>query len=94
MANDLTKNPLRVDTSATTVTFAGQGILDVKEVLWLGATTDTHTLVLTINGAAMTFTHTAAVDSKNKSLFAQPLGRVESFVVTTIDSGVCWIVCN
>ncbi|MBA7630864.1 hypothetical protein ES703_38389 [subsurface metagenome] len=90
MGNDLEKNPLKVDTNATTVTWAGSGKLNIREIVWVGAT-DTHTLVLTINGVALTFTHLDALNGEEYYPFLQPLGWVNSFVVTSRGSGTVYI---
>ena len=89
MANDLAKNPMKVDTAAT-ITCMGSGKLTIREMVWIGAT-DADALVLTINGVAMTFTYTAAIDGKEKYILQEPLGTVDSFVVTTIPHGNLYI---
>jgi hypothetical protein len=89
MANDLTKNPLEVDTAAT-ITHGGSGMLNIRELIWIGAT-NAHALVLTINGKDVTFTTTVAIDGVEKYLLQQPLGWVQSFVVKTIPSGKLYI---
>jgi hypothetical protein len=93
MANDLTKNPLKVDTNATTVTWMGSGRINIREIIWIGAT-DTHELVLTINGVALTFTHLDALHGEQYYPFQEPLGWVDSFVVTSRGSGTVYIFLN
>lgn len=89
MANDLTKNPMNVDTAAT-ITWMGSGKMNIRELVWIGAA-DTNTLVLTINGVALTFTHLDAINGEEVHPFVHPLGWVDSFVVTTIDGGNLYI---
>lgn len=90
MTNDLAKNPMKVDTTATTLSRFGSGSLTVREVIWVGGT-NAHVLVLTINGVAMSFTKADALEGTIKYVFDQPLGRVDSFAVTTLPSGTVYI---
>jgi len=87
--SDLTKNPMDVDTAAT-ITWADSGKMTIRELVWIGAA-NTNTLVLTINGVALTFTHIDAANGKEVNPFVKPLGIVNSFVVTTIDGGNLFI---
>jgi len=87
--SDLTKNPMDVDTAAT-ITWMGSGKMNIRELIWIGQA-NTNTLVLTINGAALTFTHIDAANGKETRPFKYPLGWVNSFVVTTIDAGDLYI---
>ena len=87
--SDLTKNPMDVDTAAT-ITWMGSGKLNIRELIWIGQA-NTETLVLTINGAELKFTHIDAANGKETRPFKYPLGVVNSFVVTTIDGGDLYI---
>lgn len=90
MANDLTKNPLKIDTAAT-ITVGGSGVLTIKQMIWIGQA-NADDLVLTINGVDVAFVHTDAVDGEEKYILSnQPLGRVESFAVKTIDAGNLYV---
>lgn len=87
--NDLTKNPMLVDTAAT-ITWAGSSKLNIRKLIWIGQA-NVDTLVLTINKVALTFTHIDAVNGKETRPFKKPLGWVNSFTVTTIDGGNLYI---
>ncbi|MBA7630865.1 hypothetical protein ES703_38390 [subsurface metagenome] len=87
--NDLTKNPMLVDTAAT-ITWAGSGKLNIRELIWIGQA-NADTLVLTINKAPLTFTHIDAANGKETRPFKHPPGWVNSFVVTIIDGGNLYI---
>ena len=85
----LTKNPMDVDTAAT-ITWMGSGKMNIRELIWIGQA-NADTLVLTINGAALTFTHIDVANGKETRPFKKPLGWVNSFVVTTIDGGDLYV---
>jgi hypothetical protein len=80
---------MNVDTAAT-ITWMGSGKMKIRELVWIGAA-NTNTLVLTINGVALTFTHIDAVNGEEVHPFVNPPGWVDSFVVTTIDGGNLYI---
>ena len=97
MANDLTKNPMTVDTAATLWSADNKY---VQLVQWIddGADlTDDDDIVLVINGATITGKIQIANNTMNNlvawEMKFNPPFRIESFVVTTLDHGllVIWL---
>ena len=100
MANDLTSNPLRVDTAATIIT-STEGIL-AQSMQWVdddgaagGAIANTEDLVMTING--VTFQASVAVVATQLagaiawSVNFPSTMRIYSLIVSTIDGGTLYI---
>ena len=91
MANDLTGNPLRVDTAATIITTH----TEILAMQWIdnnaagGIIADTETLVMTIDGTVLTIycADISQVSPMPWSIsFSVPYG-VHKLVVDTIDGG-------
>lgn len=94
MANVLSKKTLNIDTAAT-ITIGGSAQLDIRQMVWQGAA-NTNTLVLTINGQAITWTHLDAIHGAlcPQQILQNPVGIVDNFVVTTIDGGNLFVFLN
>ena len=84
---DTTKNPMILDAPAT-INFTAFPIthgnrLLIKRIVWCNPTTDAHTLTLTLDGVAVTRKAVGGMDS----VVLDADIDVNTFVVTTIDSG-------
>ena len=86
MANDLTGNPLILDTPAAITLYSNEPRMWIREVIWRNPGTAGDDLVITVNGVAVSRKSTTSGNA-DYSVFEQPLGRVESFALTTLDSG-------
>lgn len=96
MANDLTGNPLRVDTAATAISADADGVL-VQAIEWIdddaaagGAMTANDNLIMHIDGVLVQMNCVIALSQTWVQNFAQPL-RVRNLVVDTIDGGTLLI---
>ena len=96
MANDLTANPLRVDTAATVIASNVEGVL-VQCIEWVsdagaagGAMTAADNLIMHINGVLVQLLCVIALNQAWVVKFPHPI-RVYSFVVDTIDGGTVHI---
>lgn len=86
MANDLTGNPLILDTPAAITLYSNEPRMKIREVVWRNPTGAGDDLVLTINGVAIA-RKSATAGSADYGVFEQPVGWVDSFALTTLDSG-------
>ena len=88
MANDLTGNPLILDTAAAAPIrlYSNEARMKIREVIWRNPATAGDDLVLTINGVAVARKSTTSGNA-DYAVFEQPLGWVDTFALTTRDSG-------
>lgn len=79
------KNPTLVDVPGATIPNPHGGKLHIREVIWQNPTTAGHTLTITINGKDIT--RKCPANNAYVNVFKFPPGKVDSFVVKTIQSG-------
>lgn len=92
MSNDITNNPLVVDTAGataiTTVTFVA------TKVRWVGATTAGHTVSVQNNSGIAKFAGEATGANYTESEHFDPPLIFEGLKVPTLASGVIYIYCQ
>ena len=99
MANDLSSNPLRIDTADTIVVETSP--IYISFFHWCdddsasgGAMTAADNLVMTINGVRVQYNCVIALNESVSSKFCDPF-FVKTLVVNTIDGGTLYIwKCN
>ncbi len=92
MSNDITANPLYIDTAAagsvTTITFV------ITKVRWVGATTAGHTVSVRNGNSQVLFAAEATGANYTESEHFDPPLIVESLIVPTLASGILYIYCK
>ena len=92
MANDITNNPILLDTASasavTTVTFVA------TKIRWVGATTASHTVSITNLNATVKFAAEATGANYSESEHFDPPLIFEGLVIPTLQSGKIYIYCQ
>ena len=87
MANDLTKNPWKIDTAAATVLSTLK--LRVKGVRWVGATTAGHTAVIHDQNSRLVWTSVATGANYVESDLIE--NDWDGLIVPTLASGILYL---
>jgi hypothetical protein len=90
MANDLTKNPLIIDTAAPTVLLPATQPMRVKSVRWVGATTAGHLAEIQDANNNVLWSSVAAGANNVEGELEEVWWR-EGMKVPTLQSGVLYI---
>ena len=92
MANDITNNPLLLDTAAATsitaITFVA------TKIRWVGATTAGHTVSITNAGGTVKFAGEATGANYSESEHFDPPLIFEGLIMPTLASGKIYIYCQ
>lgn len=90
MANDLTKNPIFIDSVMGSAIGTRDGSYDISHIVWDAPTTAAHTAVITDGSTTTLFR--ATCDAANKTFLFDMQGVTwKNFQVTVLGSGVLLI---
>jgi len=92
MANDLTANPIKVDTAGATALTSKT--FTVYKIRWVGATTAGHTAVIHNEASQVIFAAEATGANYTESESFDPAQIVAGLIVPTLGSGALYIYCN
>lgn len=92
MANDLTKNPMKVDTAGAGAIIAAGTRLRIKGIRWVGATTAGHTAVVqTAAGAPIWNSVASGANYVEADILENIHAHWDGLTVPTLASGILWI---